>query len=203
MAAGRTSTRISVRGINTREQILQAARQLFAAKGYHNTSVYDLFDEAGITKGALFHHWKSKEELALAILADVETSFDNYFFKLAASDGRAREKIDRLLRLIAELSLSGNWTYGRIFAIWCAELPAEKDKVGAAVHELRWRWHGLWKELIRRAQVEHDLRSDISAENLSFLVVSAICGVQLMSGKETSTSTTKSAYETLRKTLLT
>ena len=203
MASSKTSTRISVRGINTREQILQAARQLFAAKGYHNTSVYDLFDEAGITKGALFHHWKSKEELAMAVLADVEANFDEHFFKLAAGEGRAREKIDRLLRLIAELSLSGNWTYGRIFAIWCAELPSDKDKVGAAVHVLRGRWCMLWKDLIRKAQLEHDLRSDSLAENLSFLVISAICGVQLMSAKEAATGSTKAAYETLRKTLLT
>jgi AcrR family transcriptional regulator len=203
MAGNKTSTRISYRGIQTREQILQAARQLFAAKGYHNTSVYDLFDEAGITKGALFHHWKTKEDLAMAILADVEMNFEEQFFKLANGEGRAREKIDRLLRLIAELSLSGTWTYGRIFAIWSAELPAEKNKVGAAVHALRARWCMLWKELIRKAQLEHDLRTDILAENLSFLVISAICGVQLMSGKEEANNSTKAVYETLRKTLLT
>lgn len=202
MASGRTTTRISVRGENTREQILVAARQLFAAKGYHNTSVYDLFGEAGITKGALFHHWRTKEDLALAILSDVESNFDERFFRPAGADGRAREKIDRLLRQIGELSASGSWTYGRIFAIWSAELSPEKDKVGIAVHALRARWGMLWRDLIRKAQVEHDLRSDISAENLSFLVISAICGVQLMSAKETAGSN-KSAYETLRKTLLT
>ena len=199
MATGRPSTRISTRGIQTREQILQAARQLFAAKGYHNTSIYDLFEESGITKGALFHHWKSKEELALAVLEDVDSSFETHFFSIASGDGRAREKIDKLLRLVGEMSSSGTWTYGRIFAIWCAELSPEKDNVGAAVHNLKARWCMLWKELIKKAQVEHDLRGDISAENLSFLVVSAICGVQLMSSKESN----KMAFETLRKTLLT
>src|SRR5690242_12738732 len=109
MATARPSTRISTRGDQTREQILQAARQLFANKGYHNTSVYDLFEESGITKGAFFHHWKSKEDLAITILEDVETRFEDQFFSIATGEGRAREKIDKMLKMIGELGASGDW----------------------------------------------------------------------------------------------
>ncbi len=202
MANARSSTRISTRGIQTREQIVHAARQLFAKNGYHNTSVYDLFEESGISKGAFFHHWKSKEDLAFTILEDLETRFEEQFFSIATGEGRAREKIDKMLKIIGELGASQEWPQGRIFAIWCAELCPETDRIGAAVHSLKGRWTAVWKDLIRKAQVDHDLRGDISAENLSFLVISAICGVQLLSGKEGAASH-KAAYETLRKTLLT
>ena len=53
-------TRMTSRGEQTRDQIMQAARQLFTRRGYHYTSVYDLFDHAETTKGAFFHHWKTK-----------------------------------------------------------------------------------------------------------------------------------------------
>ncbi|HYG74899.1 MAG TPA: TetR/AcrR family transcriptional regulator [Planctomycetota bacterium] len=203
MASEKSSTRISARGIQTREQILQAARKLFATQGYHNTSVYDLFEKSGITKGALFHHWKSKEELALAVLEEMQENFEKNFFSIQAENTRAREKIERLLRLLSELSRDPSWSYGRIFAIWCTELPNNEPGIGTRVHALKARWCVLWKDLIRKAQQEHDLRGDISSENLSFLVVSAISGVQLMCGASETESTGKVAYETLRKALLT
>jgi AcrR family transcriptional regulator len=202
MAAGRSSTRISVRGNQTREQVLQAAKVLFSQRGYHNTSIYDLFEKSGISKGALFHHWKSKEELALSVLDEVTECFEKQFFVAVEREGRARDKIEWLLKQMTDVSAQPSVCYVRIFAIWCAELRPDEERVGPAVHSLRTRWCTLWKELVRRAQQEHDLRGDISAENLSFLVVSTISGVQIMSGKD-STVHSKTAYETLRRALLT
>ena len=202
MSIERASSRISRRGEQTREQIIVAARQLFTEHGYHKTSVYDLFEQASITKGAFFHHWKTKEDLALAILEHVKENFEIHFFSVAKAEGRARDKIERLLRNMGELCRDPKWGYGRIFALWCAEMGTDEEKIGPAVHALKMRWCTLWQELIQRAQQEHDLRADISAENLGFLVISAIFGVQLMS-RGTSPDTAKTALETLRRTILT
>ena len=198
----RASGRTSRRGEATRETILVSARKLFTQRGYHKTSVYDLFENAGITKGAFFHHWKTKEELALEILDSVRIAFEEKFFSTVQAEGRAREKIERSLRTLGDLSHDSSWVYGKIFAIWCAELDSDQDQLGPAVHALKARWCRYWKELIERAQHEHDLRADISAENLSFLVISAIFGVQLMS-TESKTENVKTALETLRRALLT
>jgi TetR/AcrR family transcriptional regulator, transcriptional repressor for nem operon len=201
-AMARPSSRTSRRGEETRESILVAARKLFTQRGYHKTSVYDLFELSGISKGAFFHHWKTKEELALEILDSVRLAFEDKFFATAHGEGRAREKIERSLRLLGDLSQESSWVYGKIFALWCAELDSDHEQLGPAVHALRMRWCVYWKEMIERAQHEHDLRADISAENLSFLVISAIFGVQLMSSND-KTESVKTALETLRRALLT
>lgn len=202
MASERMSGRTSVRGLQTQEQVLSAARKLFAESGYHQTSLYDLFESAEITKGAFFHHWKTKEDLALSILENLDADFESQFFTIAKGKGKAREKIEALLRRIADLSMDAEWSYGRIFAHWCIELHTDEEKIGPALHALKSRWFLLWRELIHRAQQEHDMRADISAENLSFLVVSAICGVQLLRRSSVPASG-KVAFETLRKSLLT
>jgi TetR/AcrR family transcriptional regulator, transcriptional repressor for nem operon len=49
-----------------RRRILDAAVKLIRIKGYNATTVDDLCAEAGVTKGAFFHHFKSKEELGTA-----------------------------------------------------------------------------------------------------------------------------------------
>lgn len=47
----------------TVEKILDAAACLFAQKGYAHTTLQDVIDETGLSKGAVYHHFKSKEEL--------------------------------------------------------------------------------------------------------------------------------------------
>src|SRR5689334_16844860 len=51
---------------SARTKLLDAARDVIRVKGYAATSVDDLCAAAGVTKGAFFHHFKSKEDLAVA-----------------------------------------------------------------------------------------------------------------------------------------
>ena len=193
-------TRMTTRGEQTRDQIMQAARVLFTRRGYHYTSIYDLFDQAETTKGAFFHHWKTKEDLALSILERMEAFFDSNFFHILDAPGRSRDKIENVINLISSSS-NGDGGYGRLFATWCMELAENEDQLGPAVHRIKLRWCEFWKTLIQRTQDEKDMRADISAENLSFLVVSAIFGVQLM--KREGGPETGMVYEALRRTILT
>ena len=50
---------------SAREKLLVAALKLIRTKGYGATTVDDLCGDAGVTKGAFFHHFKSKEDAAI------------------------------------------------------------------------------------------------------------------------------------------
>ena len=50
---------------NTKTNLLEAALAVVRAKGYSATTVDDICQAAGVSKGAFFHHFKSKEELAI------------------------------------------------------------------------------------------------------------------------------------------
>lgn len=65
--------------ISSRTKILQSALSVIRAKGYAATSVDDLCSAAGVTKGAFFHHFKSKEDLAVAA-ADFWAATTGEFF---------------------------------------------------------------------------------------------------------------------------
>ena len=49
-----------------RAQILQAASTCFSRKGYHQTTMDDIVEEAGLSKGGVYWHFSSKKELFLA-----------------------------------------------------------------------------------------------------------------------------------------
>jgi AcrR family transcriptional regulator len=58
----------SERRAQTRARLLDAARSVFAERGYHAASLDLVSERAGCTKGALYHHFGSKEGLLLALL---------------------------------------------------------------------------------------------------------------------------------------
>ncbi|TCJ05306.1 TetR/AcrR family transcriptional regulator [Cytobacillus praedii] len=51
----------------TIEQILSISYRLFLEKGYEQTTIQDIINELGMSKGAIYHHFKSKEDILLAI----------------------------------------------------------------------------------------------------------------------------------------
>ncbi len=54
---------------NTRERILQIAEALVYEKGFSGTSLNDIVSAASLTKGAFFHHFRSKDDLGRALVA--------------------------------------------------------------------------------------------------------------------------------------
>ena len=52
----------------TREKLLDAAECLLLVEGYSRTSVDAVCEKASLTKGGLYHHFKTKEDLAIATL---------------------------------------------------------------------------------------------------------------------------------------
>src|SRR2546428_4110490 len=60
---------------DTRHALVLAARRTFARLGYASTSLDDVCDRARVTKGALYHHFRNKEDLFAAVLDEVEADF--------------------------------------------------------------------------------------------------------------------------------
>ncbi len=71
-------------GLSTRNQIIAAARALFAKDGYAATSTEQVLQQTGISRGALYHHFKNKESLFEAVLDDLERELAQAAAKAAA-----------------------------------------------------------------------------------------------------------------------
>jgi len=59
-------------GVETRDALVIAARKLFGAQGYAATSTEEIVERAGVTKGALYHHFADKERLFKAVFEQVQ-----------------------------------------------------------------------------------------------------------------------------------
>jgi len=104
----------------TRAYLLEAAATLFTWKGYEGTSVEEIAEEAGYTKGALYTHFESKEDLFVALLeATVRSQVEDLRDRIAAVERpearylllrdlcRSWGRNDEAAMLDAELRLAG------------------------------------------------------------------------------------------------
>ena len=60
----------------TRRALLDAARSMFAEKGYHETAAEEIVRRAGMTRGALYHHYEDKKDLFRAVVDEMEGEID-------------------------------------------------------------------------------------------------------------------------------
>jgi AcrR family transcriptional regulator len=68
------------RGEETRANILSTASRLFAKHGYEATGVAEICQQAGISKGAFYHHFPSKQAIFLTLLEDWLSRLENGFY---------------------------------------------------------------------------------------------------------------------------
>lgn len=85
-----------------RTELLAIAAQLFADKGFRNTTVRDIADAAGILSGSLYHHFDSKESMVDEILSTFQEELFGQYDAILASADDARTKLERAVRVSFE-----------------------------------------------------------------------------------------------------
>lgn len=102
----------------TVEKILDTAAHLFAEKGYAHTTLQDIIDAAGLSKGAVYHHFKSKEEIAAKV-----------------GDRIGAELTGELARIRDDAAMTGLQKLQAVFAV--SLQPARQHKI---THTLPYLW---------------------------------------------------------------
>ncbi|MCM2381137.1 TetR/AcrR family transcriptional regulator [Pseudomonas marginalis] len=67
---------------DTRARLIASARQAFATQGYANTSMDDFTARAGLTRGALYHHFGDKKGLLAAVAAQLDSEMDTHLQRI-------------------------------------------------------------------------------------------------------------------------
>ena len=80
------------------QKIRNVAAQLFAARGYHNTSMQDIASKVGILKGSLYHHIRSKQAILDSLVFTAIRDLLVRTQDLAASGLSPRERFEQMIR---------------------------------------------------------------------------------------------------------
>jgi AcrR family transcriptional regulator len=127
-------TRREIAAAETRREILRAARQLFAARGYANTSIQQIADESGVAVQTIYSSVGSKAALVLALndLIDEESGVAGLAVEVSREDKPAAA-IAKGVHLTRQL----NERCGDIIRVLLSAQPAEPDDAAALADGMR------------------------------------------------------------------
>ena len=165
----------------SKTKLLEATLRVVRAKGYTATRIEDVCAEAGLTKGSFFHHFKSKEDLALAAVAHWDAHTTGLF--AAAPYHDPDDPLDRLLAYVdfRKATLTGELPEFTCFAGTIIQEAYDTHPEIRAACERTISGHAETLEAdIREAMRKYDVRGDWTAEGLALHTQSVIQGAFIL-----------------------
>jgi AcrR family transcriptional regulator len=178
MVPGMVPTAVTDKGDQTRRHILGVAAQAFADRGYVGTSLNDLIKATGLTKGGFYFHFTSKEQLALEVLRVKQQDWIGTVLTTAMLHPRAVDQLTEMAIGLAEMHESDP-AAGCISAL-SMELSQDPGLEPEIRQHLR-AWVELTASVLRRAQVQGDLRADVDPDSVADMAVCAFIGMEHIS----------------------
>lgn len=142
------------------ERLVDAATRLFAERGYPATSVQEIADAAGVTKGGLYHYFRSKAELLHEIYRRLLFQQTYRLEQIAEGDGSPSAR----LRAAAEDVVTSSAGSLREVTVFFREMHHLPPTTLAKVRAERRRYHERFRGLIEEGQRAGEFRPDISAD---------------------------------------
>jgi AcrR family transcriptional regulator len=164
------------RGEATRREIVRVARRLISEHGYRDTGISDIQAATGLTKGAFYHHFRTKEELVLAVLQAAEADYQQLFAERLSGAAGPADRMDLLLQALAHVNAQPEWCNCQMLATLAAELGATDPKLRDAIRHFHDSMVTLFRDTIAAGQASGDFRGDISADILAEWIMNTLTG---------------------------
>ncbi len=163
----------------TRINILQKAFELIYTKGYQTTSIDEIIATTKVTKGAFYYHFKTKDEMGLALIHEVldpamVEGFSEVFKK---TDDPNKEIYDMTRYLLLEDPML-LVKYGCPVSNFTQEMTPWHKEFSKALGELMMKWRELLISTIKRGIKKGYYRKDIDAERVCDFLISGYWGIR-------------------------
>jgi AcrR family transcriptional regulator len=146
-------------------KIKSAALKLMASKGYSNTSLEEISHTAGFTKGATYYYFKSKENLILEILSDIERrSIDVTAQEIRSMNAPANELLMQFIKIQSTWARDNPDDVGVLIrmSLGSKDLGAKTHKKVARIYK---KLATLLREIISQGVNNRGLPSEVNIEN--------------------------------------
>ena len=163
---------------DTRRKLLEAAFGEFHRHGFQAANLDTIVERAGVTKGALYHHFPDKSALGHAVVDEVvrEPLLDAYLGALEQCDGDPLAVIQQSLRRRADDFLSGGIELGCPLNNLTQEMSPLDEGFRTRVAATLELWTEAYVDALGRAQDQGFIRADVDVRPIAGLIVAAVEG---------------------------
>lgn len=132
----------------TRDDILDAAAQVFSQKGYHAASMQDIARAVNLRKGSLYHHVSSKQEILVDLLDRALDLLIERVSLVLAQPIAPEEKLRQAMRVYLEIFAE----HADLSAVLLLEHRSLEPELHSRHIPRRDRFEGMWRDLIREGK---------------------------------------------------
>jgi AcrR family transcriptional regulator len=176
MAAETETRRRRSDGERSRRTILLTAAKLATVEGLDGLSIAHLAEASGISKGGLYAHFGSKEELQLATIGTAGAIFEEEVVAKGMAAPPGRERVLALSDAFLDHLKSGVFPGGCFFASAAAEFDTRPGRVMQEIAEFVRGWSALIARAVVEARDMGELDPDTDPQQLTFEIGSMLIG---------------------------
>lgn len=148
----------------TRQDLLEAALTIFSKNGYTASRLEDIAEAAGVTRGAIYHHFGSKEDLFIALLDEAATVGNSAIDRAVGEGGTFIEILSRILVYTFNL-LEDDRRFSEVMALQLAtpDVEALAQRRYDEARELVASISGFFRVIIEQGELRPDLDPETAA----------------------------------------
>jgi AcrR family transcriptional regulator len=184
-----------------KEHIIEESLKLFSVKGYMSTSITDIIDASGTSKGGFYNHFKSKEDLFYEILSAARKIWRERNLHGIYDELRPLFKIQKILENYRDryLSDSMNFPGGCIFVNLTVELSDQSPRLAKEVNKGFIRLEKMIRRFLDEEKKSGGINQSINTENASNMIFSGLLGACVL---YTSDKARKRLHSTIKSLIL-
>lgn len=164
------------RGEETRARILGAAEECFAQHGYEAAGVAEICERAGVSKGAFYHHFASKQDLFMALLGNWLDGLDAGLRAVRSQTSTVPDALREMAGMVGFVLNSAGGRLPMFLEFW-TQAARDPDVWAATIAPYR-RYRAFFAELVQAGVAEGSLRP-VDAEVVAQVIVSLAVGTIL------------------------
>ena len=164
---------MATKGSQTRQNIIEKSLQLFSVKGYYNTSVSDILGATGLTKGGLYGHFASKEEIWNAVYDEAVLIWKGIVFNGIRNNSDPLNRIHRFIENDMNDYLGGDvFDGGCFFLNMLVELSGQSASMSRQILRGFVRLSALLRSWLEEAEQKGMLRPGLNfKESANFIII--------------------------------
>jgi AcrR family transcriptional regulator len=168
---------MATKGTRTRQNIIEKSMQLFSVKGYYNTSVSDILGAAELTKGGLYGHFASKEDIWYAVYNEAVNIWKGIVFKGIRNDSDPLKRIEKFIENDMRDYLGGDVFEGGCFFLnILVELSGQSASMSKQILRGFVRLSGLLRSWLEEADQKGMLRENLDLKEVSNFIIISLNG---------------------------
>ena len=168
---------MATKGIQTRRKIINESLQLFSVKGYYNTSVSDILAVSGLTKGGLYGHFASKEDIWYAVYEEAVSIWKGIVFKGIRNNSDPLKRIEKFIENDMRDYLGTDVFEGGCFFLnMLVELSGQSASMSKQILRGFVRLSGLLRSWLQEADQKGMLRENLNLKEVSNFIIISLNG---------------------------